>query len=187
MVTNSQRFDLISRAFWSELQNLQSLPSKEKSGCRCRYVVAALTRHRIVAFQPFHVQIEPWESLSLWFMAGDGSAHRECSHSFSHACIHYFPYSSHRCFWVSAFYRALDTHWWMEKKKKVISAFKVPNVYLKKTGNKEQTKPMYILINVMVCWKSAIQVKGKMPWQKIKGETIFIEILGNIQTESFRN
>lgn len=75
----------------------------------------------------------------------------------------------------------------MDGKKNVISAFKVPNVYLGKTENKGQTKPMYILINVMVCWKSAIQVKGKMPWQKIKGETIFIEILGHIQTESFRN
>lgn len=35
-------------------------------------------------------------------------------------------------------------------KKNVISAFKVPNVYLGKTENKEQTKPKYILINVMV-------------------------------------
>lgn len=42
-----------------------------------------------------------------------------------------------------------------------ISDFIVPNLYLGKTENKEQTKP--VNINVMVFRKSAIQVKGEMP------------------------
>lgn len=41
----------------------------------------------------------------------------------------------------------------------VISAFMVPNVYLGKIENKEQTKPKNI--NVIACWNSAVWVKGK--------------------------